>query len=126
MNTQLVRSSTNKVVGGVAGGIAEAYGWDPTLVRVGFVVLTLTHGIGLLLYLALWLIMPAGEVAMAQPSAGAVHPAMYTAQSGNRNRTIAYALLAVGALLLASALHITGPVLALLLIGGGWFLLRRH
>jgi len=41
MNTQLRRSRTNKLVGGVAGGIAETYGWDPTLVRLGFVILTL-------------------------------------------------------------------------------------
>lgn len=122
MNNQLRRSTTNKVIGGVAGGIAEAYNWDPTLVRLGFVVLTLTHGIGLMLYLALWLFMPSGSAA----TAGAVEPSAYFSPPTDRNRVLGYALLAVGGLILANVLHISVPVMAVALIAGGWYLLRRR
>jgi phage shock protein C len=52
--------SDDRMIGGVCAGIAEHYGWDPTLVRVAFVVLTVFSSAfpGLLVYLALWLIMP--------------------------------------------------------------------
>lgn len=45
-------------VAGVAGGIARHFDIDPVLVRVAFVVLALFGGGGLLLYLALWLVLP--------------------------------------------------------------------
>src|SRR5919112_574186 len=57
---QLPRSSTDKMIGGVAGGLAEYSGVDALLWRVGFVALTLAGGSGILVYLLLWLLMPAG------------------------------------------------------------------
>lgn len=54
-----VRKSANeKMLFGVAGGIAEYLGTDPTLVRIGFVILTVAGGSGLLVYVILALIMP--------------------------------------------------------------------
>jgi phage shock protein C len=60
MNSEkrLCRSSSQKMVAGVCGGVAEYLGWDATIVRVIWVVLTLAGGSGLLLYLILWLLMP--------------------------------------------------------------------
>lgn len=55
---RLYRSSDQRMLAGVCGGIAEYFGWDPTLVRVGWIVLTLLGGSGVLLYLILWLVMP--------------------------------------------------------------------
>ncbi|MEM2138131.1 MAG: PspC domain-containing protein [Candidatus Anstonellaceae archaeon] len=55
---KLCRSEKNKILGGVCGGIAEYYGWDPTLVRLGWVFLTIMGGGGIVLYIAAWLIMP--------------------------------------------------------------------
>lgn len=55
---QLLRSSTNKVLGGVCGGLAEYTNTDPLLWRVGFVALALM-GAGILVYPVLWLLMPA-------------------------------------------------------------------
>lgn len=43
---------------GTSAGIAEYLGTDPTVVRVGFVALTLLGGAGVPLYLAAWLLMP--------------------------------------------------------------------
>ena len=55
---RLQRSRINRTIAGVCGGIAEYYGWDPTLVRVAWIVLTLLGGSGILLYLVMWLVMP--------------------------------------------------------------------
>jgi phage shock protein PspC (stress-responsive transcriptional regulator) len=48
------------MLGGVSGGLAEYSGIDPVLWRVGFVGLTLAGGAGILVYLLLWVLMPAG------------------------------------------------------------------
>lgn len=56
---KMYRSRKNKKVGGVCGGIAEYFGWDPTLVRLGAVILIFIWGAGLLAYIAAWAIIPA-------------------------------------------------------------------
>lgn len=55
---KLYRSRDNKKVGGVCGGIAEYFGFDPTLVRVGAIVLIFIWGAGLLAYIVAWAIIP--------------------------------------------------------------------
>jgi len=57
---RLTRSSRNRMIAGVCGGLAEYFGIDATLIRVIFVVLALMAGPGLLLYLALWVTLPKG------------------------------------------------------------------
>jgi phage shock protein C len=54
----LQRSRTDMMLGGVAGGLAEHTGVDALLWRVAFVGLTLTGGVGIPVYLALWLLVP--------------------------------------------------------------------
>ena len=56
--TQLYRSNRNRVLFGVCGGLAERYGWDPTWVRIAFVLATLAGGPGVVLYLVMSLILP--------------------------------------------------------------------
>ena len=59
MQTRLERSTTNRVVAGVCGGIAEYLQVDATLVRVFFVIGTLlTAGLGILGYIVLLVLMP--------------------------------------------------------------------
>jgi phage shock protein PspC (stress-responsive transcriptional regulator) len=53
-----LKKSKDKVLAGVCGGIAEALGFDKTLVRVVWAILILCAGTGLLLYIILWLLMP--------------------------------------------------------------------
>ena len=55
---QLYRSETNKQVAGVASGLADYFSVDVTLVRLLFVFFTLAGGPGMLLYIALWIVMP--------------------------------------------------------------------
>ena len=50
--------SRNGMIGGVAAGLSDAFGIDVTLVRLAFVLISLFLGGGLLLYIALWVILP--------------------------------------------------------------------
>ena len=59
---QLRRSGTEKMLGGVCGGLAEYSGIDVVLWRVGFVGLTVAGGAGILVYLLLWVLMPSGPL----------------------------------------------------------------
>ncbi|HYP47077.1 MAG TPA: PspC domain-containing protein [Thermoleophilaceae bacterium] len=94
---RLVRTRSDRVLGGVCSGIARYFNIDPILVRIGAVGLTLLGGAGVLLYVAALLLMPseAGEGAPSTAGAG-------------RNS----ALVAVGVVLL---LLVSGPFL----LGGG-------
>lgn len=58
MKVKLYRSRTNRMVGGVCGGLGHYLGIDPTFIRLFFVLLALADGVGVLVYLLLWLIMP--------------------------------------------------------------------
>jgi phage shock protein C len=60
MEKRLHRSLTDKKIAGVCGGVAEYLGWDPTLVRLLWVILTLLGGSGVLIYIVLWIVMPEG------------------------------------------------------------------
>lgn len=93
---RLTRSSGDRVIAGVCGGIARYLGVDSTVVRIAAVVLTLIGGTGALLYVAALLLMPSDS----QPAG---------AEGGNRTLTI------VGVsvlLLIASPLILGGGFLA--------------
>jgi len=56
---ELRRSRKDRMISGVCGGVAEALGADPALVRLGLVALTvLGAGSGALLYIAAWILVP--------------------------------------------------------------------
>ena len=55
---RLTRSTTDRMLGGVAGGIGKYFGIDPTLVRIGFVALALFGGTGLIVYAAALMLVP--------------------------------------------------------------------
>ena len=59
---QLRRSGTDRMAGGVCGGLADYSGIDPLLWRVGFVGLTVAGGAGILIYLLLWVLMPSAPL----------------------------------------------------------------
>ncbi len=58
MTQRLYRSRTDAVIGGVCGGLGQYLGLDPVWVRLFFIVLTLANGIGVLIYLLLWIVIP--------------------------------------------------------------------
>lgn len=64
---RITRSRSDRMIAGVAGGLATYFGIDPMFLRLAFVFLALLNGFGVLLYLALWLIVP-NESNLVEPS----------------------------------------------------------
>ena len=59
MNRRLYRSSRERVISGVAGGVAEYFDLDPSIVRIAWALLALiTGGVFLILYGVMWLVVP--------------------------------------------------------------------
>jgi phage shock protein C len=56
----LKRSRTNRMIGGVVGGLAEYFGMDVTLARVIYVLVSFFSAAfpGILVYIVLWLVVP--------------------------------------------------------------------
>lgn len=56
----LLRSKDDRMIAGVCGGLAKSLGWDPTLVRVTYVIASILSSAfpGILVYIILWALMP--------------------------------------------------------------------
>ena len=61
MTKRLVRSRTDAMLGGVCGGLGEYFGVDSNLVRLIFIIFSAFTGFGILIYFAMWLIVPERE-----------------------------------------------------------------
>jgi phage shock protein C len=59
-NNPLVRSRRHTMIAGVCGGLADWLGWDPTLVRILYVLASVLSAAfpGMIVYVILWLLMP--------------------------------------------------------------------
>ena len=126
MKSRLERSTTNRVIGGVCGGIAEYLAVDPTLVRVVFVITAfLTAGLWVLAYIVLLVLMPqpgqpapftsappppttdttspmdAGST-LAPATATPGDPAVRAAEAERRRMAFGYVLIAIGVAFLLS------------------------
>ena len=55
---QAFRRGKDRILGGVCSGLAEGLRIDPLWVRLGFVLLAFLQGVGVLIYIVLWLVMP--------------------------------------------------------------------
>lgn len=125
----LTRSLDNKMIAGVCSGIADSWNIDVTIVRVLFVVFAVTAGFAVIVYLALWIIMPVSAAASPeqketrkdqpereQPSA------QKTSADNNRSRPfVAVLLIAAGVFVILSLIfHSILPLagIALIFIGG--------
>jgi phage shock protein C len=69
MNRRLYRCRDNRMLAGVAGGVAEYFDLDPSLVRIFFVVSIFFGGIGLLLYIGMAIIVPLEPASAEVPGA---------------------------------------------------------
>src|SRR6187399_734376 len=120
---RLQRSRSDRKVAGVSGGLAQYFEIHPAVFRVGFVVLTLLGGAGILIYIAAWLVIP---------DEGEVDSVATAALRNRRDRPwplIGLGLLAVGgAVLLSNAtLWPNGDAWFVLLVAGGAILwITRH
>lgn len=136
---RLYRSRKDRMIWGVAGGLAQYMNVDPTLVRIGFVVLAFAWGAAIIVYILMAIIVPsepyqpvsggqAGGDAQP-PGPGAVDPARQQEQEASqeegyshRRNILGFGLVILGGLILLSNLgwwwnwHIFWPV-ALIVIG---------
>ena len=55
------RSATDKVIAGICGGLGEYFNIDPVILRVVWALSVLALGVGLLLYLICWILIPVGR-----------------------------------------------------------------
>ena len=92
---RLRRSRLDRKVAGVSGGLAQHLNVDPTIIRVLFVVLVLFGGAGLLLYGALWLLVP---------EEGSERTVLSTSDS-TRNALLIIALVVAGLIAVGNGLH---------------------
>lgn len=67
MDNRLVRSRTDRIIGGVCGGLARYFGIDATIVRLVFVLAVLS-GLSPLIYVILWIVMPQEGAAAPEPN----------------------------------------------------------
>src|SRR5689334_2372585 len=149
MNPKLYRSSTDRMIGGVCGGLGAYLAIDPIFVRLFFVLLALGGGSGVLIYLLLWIVIPCdeqGQVASAETirgSAGEIAQRARTlgddvrasVRNGNPQAALVVgaALVVLGAVFLVQNLNIVwlrwldiGMLWPLLLICGGIVLIWRR
>ena len=68
MTGQLMRPRSPRVFGGVCSGLALHYGWDLSLVRVICALMIVLTGVGLIAYLAAWIIIPEAPYALPEQS----------------------------------------------------------
>src|SRR5579864_5140378 len=117
----LHRSTTDRVVAGVCGGLGEYFDVDPVIFRIAFVVLAFVGGAGFLLYPAAWLLLPEEGHRRSIGEAWV--------QRGRAGHWLAIALIVIGAIILAnqfSGRHGGGIGFAVVAIVIGFLLLRRH
>ena len=121
---RLTRRTHDKVIGGVAGGVADYFGIDPLIVRLSFAALALAGGGGIVLYVLGWIFIPARGVGEPIRAGARI----------DLPKWMGIALLALAALVLIPSLgylgseNLLGSELfwALILGGLGVFLLRKE
>jgi phage shock protein PspC (stress-responsive transcriptional regulator) len=64
---QVRLSTADRMIAGVCGGLGEFFALDPVLFRAAFLVLAVIGGLGIVLYLVLWLLIP-GPTSREPPS----------------------------------------------------------
>ncbi|CAB1218934.1 PspC domain-containing protein [Acinetobacter bouvetii] len=86
-NVGLYRSNRQNMIAGVMGGIAERFGWNATLLRIIFVLVSVMSAAfpGILVYLILWLVIPK-QPFLIDPAAGYQNPVRTVNQDANPYR----------------------------------------
>jgi phage shock protein C len=85
MKNTLYRDEQNKVIGGVCAGLANYFGIDISLARVIFVLFSIVGGSGLLVYIIMWIVVPAapyGEVSYGDSFDAPLKPGAYVTKKG--------------------------------------------
>lgn len=105
MAKRLYRSTTNKVIGGVCGGIAEYFDVDPVLVRLVTIILAMTTGVGFVAYIIAIIIIPKGDESVVQAAQAAPVSSTSTIDTNRWGNLIpGFILIAIGAIFLIKQL----------------------
>ncbi len=96
--SRLTRSTQDKVVSGLCGGLGRHFAIDPIVIRVAFVVLTLAGGTGILLYLVGWALIPDDQGGVIGGGVGGKAPLRWVGE--DRSRKLVAAVVAGGGLLI--------------------------
>lgn len=129
---RLYRSTSDKVIGGVAGGLGDYLNIDPVIVRIIFVLLAIFGGSGVLVYIILWIVVPEkpfvfGKVEVEEPDGETVTGIVEEKSRTNSSLIAGIILIAFGLLFLIDRLmpmyHIW-DFWPLLLIGAGVLLIK--
>jgi phage shock protein PspC (stress-responsive transcriptional regulator) len=133
MNRRLYRSRRDSILGGVAGGVADYFDMDPSIVRVLWAVLALvTGGIFLVLYIVMWIVVPEGPPPTSLASAPATDGSPGSpATDGQPSTTGAVGTSATSWPPTEQQARRGGPrggvIFGLILIGAGvWFLIDQY
>jgi phage shock protein C len=96
---RLYRSRTDRMLGGVAGGLGRYFGVDPVLVRLAWVALAFS-GIGVLAYIVAWIIVP--EEPIGEITEQPADPPPHQSRNDRTGARIVFGsvLIAIGSLLL--------------------------
>ena len=78
---RLMRDMADKKIAGVCAGLARYFGVDPVLVRLVFLVLAFSTGIGFIAYIIGWIVMPKDTGWLRLPAAGTGYGAVATARN---------------------------------------------
>ena len=135
--SRLTRSETDKMIAGVCGGIAAYLGIDSVFIRLAFVLLARASGIGLPIYLIMWIVMPRESTATASDAVvmqDNIKDLKETVSSGagkfSKPATIGLVLMMLGGYFLLAELGLvgwlSGAIWPVLIIGGGIYLLWRR
>lgn len=129
--TKLTRSRSDQMIAGVCAGLADYLNMDPVLVRLAFVVLLFASGVGLPIYLVLWLIMPEGN------GETAASPSTLKVEVGEENGRVSQPV-TIGAILLLLGFYFLfreigwlawlhgGIIWPLIIIGFGLYLIKKR
>ena len=117
---RLQRRTEGRLIAGVASGLGDYFGVDLVLFRIGFIVLTVLGGAGLLLYLVAWALIPSTDTGRSLASG-------FLTRFGGVRSLVGLGLLAAAVYLVAQQVGIWQPTLlwALVLIAIGVVLLRE-
>jgi phage shock protein PspC (stress-responsive transcriptional regulator) len=136
--TRLTRSNNDRVIAGVCGGLAAYLDIDSVLVRLAFVILLFASGIGLPIYVILWIVMPeqdsdsSSDAEVIQKNLGEMGETVYSGVSRmGRPGTVGVVLVLLGAYFLFNQLGwlnwISGAIFwPLVIIGFGIYLLIKR
>jgi len=134
--TKLTRSRSDQMIAGVCGGLAEYLDLDPVLVRLAFVVLLFASGVGLPIYIVLWIIMPVGNGETAVYAEPSTEPLKVNVDNGNGNGRVSQPV-TIGAILLLLGFYFLfseigwltwlqgGLIWPLIIIAFGFYLIKK-